>query len=159
MSIVKFIETNQLNLDLIQPLWEKLNEHHRRQKSDFKDHYANFTFQERKKVLLNKARDGDMLICLAEDERSGIFVGYSVTTISSENVGEIDSIYVGGEYRLQGIGNELMKRSLGWMDKKGVNSRKVVVATSNQEAISFYERYGFRRRSINLEKPLDHLKW
>ncbi len=157
MSIVKFIETNQLNLDLIQPLWEKLNEHHRRQKSDFKDHYANFTFQERKKVLLNKARDGDMLICLAEDEDSGILVGYAVTTISSENVGEIDSIYVEGEYRLQGIGNELMKRSLEWMDRKAVKTRKVVIATSNQKAISFYERFGFRARSINLEQPSDHV--
>ena len=157
MIIVKYMETNHLSLNLIQPLWEKLNEHHRRQKSHFKDHYENFSFQERKKALLNKAKEGEMLICLAENDDSGILVGYSVTTMSSENVGEIDSIYVEGDYRLLGIGDELMKRSMGWMDKKGVNSRKVVVATGNQEAISFYVRYGFRCRSITLEKPLEHV--
>ena len=55
-----------------------------------------------------------------------------------------------------GIGDALMQRSIRWMDEKGVKTKKVVIATSNQEAISFYERYGFRRRSITLEKPLNH---
>ncbi|HHT18255.1 MAG: hypothetical protein ACOX08_06970 [Methanobacterium sp.] len=54
MKIIKIIETDHLNLDLIQPMWEKLNEHHQRQESDFKDHDENFTFQERKKSLLKK---------------------------------------------------------------------------------------------------------
>lgn len=157
MKSVKFIETNHLNLDSVQPLWEKLNDHHQMQESSFKRHYENFTFQERKEVLLKKASGGAMLVCLAEDEESGIRVGYSVTTISSENEGEIDSIYVEDKCRLLGIGDELMKRSLGWMDKNGVKTKKVAVAAANQKAISFYERYGFRRRSLTLEQPLDHL--
>lgn len=151
MFFVKFTETDHLDLDLIQPMWEKLNEHHRRQKSDFKEHYENFTFQERKKTLLKKSGGGSMLICLAEDEESEILVGYSVTTISSENEGEIDSIYVEEEYRLRGIGDELMKRSLDWMNHENVERKKVAVADSNQEALSFYERYGFKKRSIILE--------
>ncbi|MDD3753998.1 MAG: hypothetical protein PHQ17_05505 [Methanobacterium sp.] len=55
MKIIKIIETDHLNLDLIQPMWEKLNEHHPRQESDFKDHYENFSFQERKESLLKKS--------------------------------------------------------------------------------------------------------
>lgn len=157
MKSVKFIETNHLNLDLIQPLWEKLNEHHRMQESDFKRHYENFTFQERKDVLLKKASRGAMLVCLAEDEESGIRVGYSVTTISPENEGEIDSIYVEDKYRRLGIGDELMKRSMRWMDKNEVKNKKVVVAAGNQEASSFYKRYGFQTRSITLEQALDHV--
>ncbi len=153
MCRIKFIETNHLDLDLIQPLWEKLIEYHQRQKSDFEDHYENITFQKRKEVLLSKAREGKMFICLAEDEKSEILIGYSVTTISSGKIGELDSIYVEDKYRMQGIGHELIKRPLGWMDKKDVKIKKVAVVTGNQEAISFYERYGFRKRSINLEQP------
>lgn len=153
---LQFNKTGKEGLDLIQPLWEKLNKHHLNQKSDFKEHYENFTFQERKEVLLNKALAGEMYICLAEDEESETLLGYIVTTISPENDGEIDSIYVEEEYRLMGIGDALMQRSIRWMDEKGVKTKKVVIATSNQEAISFYERYGFRRRSITLEKPLNH---
>lgn len=149
-----FIDCGPGNLDLIQPLWEKLNRHHLNQKSDFQEHYANFTFQERKEALLKKTRDGEMLISLAEDKDSGILVGYCITTLSPENKGEIDSIYVEEKYRSLGIGKELMKRSLMWMDEKGVKTRKVAVATSNQETISFYESYGFRSRSITLEQTI-----
>jgi diamine N-acetyltransferase len=154
---LKFNETGKEGIDLIQPLWEKLNKYHLNQKSDFKDHYALFTFTERKEVLLNKALEGDMYICHAEDEESKTMLGYIVTTISSEDEGEIDSVYVEEEYRLMGIGDALMQRSIRWMDGKGVKTKKVAVAAANQEAISFYESYGFRRRSITLEQPFNHL--
>jgi diamine N-acetyltransferase len=155
MKNIKFRESDHVNLDLIQPLWEKLNEHHLRQDSDFRDHYENFTFPERKEALLKKSTGGSMFVCLAEDKKRGILVGYSVITISPENQGEIDSIYVEDDYRLLGIGDELIKRSLQWMDRKGVKTKKVVVAASNQDAASFYERYGFRTRSITLEQASD----
>ncbi len=154
---LKFNEAGKECLDLIQPLWKKLNDHHLNQESDFKEHYKNFTFQERKEVLLNKALEGDMHICLAEDEETGTLLGYIVTTISHGNEGEIDSVYVEEKYRLMGIGDALMQHSIRWMNGKNVKTKKVTVATSNQVAISFYERYGFRRRSITLEQPLDHL--
>jgi ribosomal protein S18 acetylase RimI-like enzyme len=154
---LKFNLAGKEGLDLIQPLWEKLNDHHKNQTSDFKEHYKNFTFQERKEVLLNKALEGDMYICLAEDEESGTLLGYIVTTISQGNEGEIDSIYVEEEYRLMGIGDALMQRSIKWMDEKNIKTKKVAVATYNQAAISFYERYGFRRRSVTLEQVFDHL--
>ncbi len=152
MENINFIETDHLNLDLIQPLWEKLNEHHLRQNSDFREHYKTFMFQERKEDLMKKATQA-MLICIAEDEESENLVGYSVTTISLENEGEIDSIFVEAKYRLMGVGEELMKRSLRWMDKNGVITKKVVVAAGNDGATSFYERYGFRIRSITMEQP------
>ena len=152
MVNLTFIETGSESLDLIQSLWEKLNEHHLNQKSDFQEHYANFTFQERKEVLLKKSHGGKMLIILVEDKDSRILVAYCITTLSPENEGEIDSIYVEERYRSLGVGKELMKRSLKWMDEKGVRTRKVVVATGNQEALSFYEGYGFLPRSITLKQ-------
>lgn len=87
MANLNFIETGAEGLDLIQPLWEKLNKYHLNQESDFKEHYKNFTFQERTEVLLNMALEGDMHICLAEDEESRTLLGYIVTTISPENEG------------------------------------------------------------------------
>jgi len=151
MINLTFIDTGTEGLDLIQPLWEKLNEHHRKKKTDFQNHYENFTFQERKEVLLGKALGGDMRVDLAEERESELLVGYCVTTISSENEGEIDSIYVHEKYRSLGIGDKLMERSLDWLEKKGIKNKKVVVAAGNQEAISFYERYGFRHRFTTLE--------
>ncbi|HMK54057.1 MAG TPA: GNAT family N-acetyltransferase [Methanobacteriaceae archaeon] len=147
-----FIETGAEDLDLIQPLWEKLNEHHQNKKSDFQDHYENFTFQERKEALIEKAHGGFMRIDLVKDEKSNIYVGYCITTISPEHEGEVDSIYVEKKCRSRGIGDQLMKRSLAWMERKDVKTKEVAVAIGNQEAISFYERYGFRPRIIILKQ-------
>jgi len=152
MVNIVFIETGAFDLDLIQQLWEKLNDHHRKQKSDFKEHYENFTFPERAEALLKKSLDGDMHIGRAEEKKTGLLVAYCITTISPDNEGEIDSIYVEEEYRGHGFGDELIKRSLEWMDKKGVKKKTVRVAVGNQDAVSFYERYGFRPRSITLEQ-------
>lgn len=79
-------------------------------------------------------------------------MAYCITTISHDNEGEIDSIYVEERYRGHGFGDELIKRSLEWMDKKDVKKKTVRVAVSNQDTVSFYERYGFRPRSITLEQ-------
>ncbi|MBI5459415.1 N-acetyltransferase [Methanobacterium sp.] len=152
MVNIVFIETGAFDLDLIQQLWEKLNDHHRKQKSDFKEHYENFTFPERAEALLKKSLEGDMHIGRAEEKKTGLLVAYCITTISPDNEGEIDSIYVEEEYRGHGFGDELIKRSLEWMDKKGVKKKTVRVAVGNQDAVSFYERYGFRPRSITLEQ-------
>ncbi|MDD1763163.1 MAG: GNAT family N-acetyltransferase [Methanobacteriaceae archaeon] len=48
------------------------------------------------------------------------------------------------EYRSGGIGDQLMKRSLKWMDEKGAASKKILVTVGNQDVISFYRVYGFR---------------
>ena len=158
MTHIVFIETGAIDLDLIQPLWEKLNQHHQQQKSDFQEHYENFTFPERAETLLNKSLEGAMHIGLVKDKESGVMVAYCITTISQDNEGEIDSIYVEREYRGQGIGTELIKRSLKWMDDKGVNKKTVRVSFGNQEAVAFYERYGFRPRSLSLEQVANQEK-
>jgi diamine N-acetyltransferase len=78
-------------------------------------------------------------------------VAYRVSTITPEKVGEVDSIYVREEYRSCGIGDQLMKRSLQWMDEKGAESKKILVTVGNQDVMSFYRVYGFRPRSVVLE--------
>jgi diamine N-acetyltransferase len=152
MEDMTFIETDALDLYLIQPLWEKLNHHHHEQKSDFQEHYEKFTFSERAEALLKKSIGGDMHIGLVKDKESGILVAYCITTISQDKEGEIDSIYVEKRYHGHGLGDELIKRSLEWMNKKGVKKKTVRVSISNQKTLAFYERYGFRPRSLTLEE-------
>src|SRR5208282_159066 len=55
MANIKYIETDQGDIDAIKPLWEKLNEHIRVRSPYFKRHYETFTFDRRKAELLRKA--------------------------------------------------------------------------------------------------------
>ena len=44
-------------------------------------------------------------------------IGYCISTINLELVGEIESLYLEKEYRNQGIGEELMNRALTYLNE------------------------------------------
>jgi ribosomal protein S18 acetylase RimI-like enzyme len=149
---IKYIELNKHEIDIIKPLWEKLSAHHQELSPHFPERYTEFRFEERKEELLKKSENGILKIDMAKDEKSGQFIGYCISSISDESIGEVDSIYLEEKYRSLGIGDELMKRSLNWMDQKGIKSKKIIVAVGNEELLSFYKRYDFLPRHIILEQ-------
>jgi|AGTN01.2.fsa_nt_gi hypothetical protein len=55
MAGVKYVELGPESIDLIQPLWEGLNEHHLVRSSNFRGHYEQMTFEARKKDLLKRS--------------------------------------------------------------------------------------------------------
>ncbi len=148
---ISYIELNSDQIDLIEPLWENLTDHHRDLSKHFKERYAEFEFQNRKEELLNKSENGILKIDIAQDNDSDEVVGYCISSISDELIGEIDSIYLDKNYRSSGIGNKLMERAITWMDEKGAKTKKVMVAAGNENALLFYSRYNFFPKHIILE--------
>ncbi len=100
---VKFIYGNEALLDQIRVLWEALNTHHLSLSTNFKQHYLEMTFEKRKADLLKKAAAGKMRVELAIDEVTGQKVGYCVSSLNQEKIGEVESIFVDANYR--GSGN------------------------------------------------------
>jgi GNAT superfamily N-acetyltransferase len=143
---VTYLELGADSLDLIRPLWEGLNAHHLVRSPNFRGHYEQMTFDARKKDLLKKERLRVILVV-----RDGDPIGYCVCTISAEGDGEIDSIFVEDGYRRSGIGEELMHRSLAWLDAGGAKKKIVAVAAGNEAAIPFYESFGFVPRMTVLQ--------
>jgi ribosomal protein S18 acetylase RimI-like enzyme len=131
---------------MIRPLWEGLNEHHLVRSPNFRGHYEQMTFEARKKDLLKKEH---LHVILAV--RDGEPIGYCVCTISAEGDGEIDSIFVADGYRRSGIGEELMRRAIAWLDAGGAKKKIVAVAAGNEAAIPFYESFGFVPRMTVLQ--------
>ncbi len=146
---IHYSVTDASGIDQIKPLWEQLVLHHKARSTHFKDVYENFTFEKRKADLLNKSCDGLLRVDLATD--NGRNVGYCVSTVK-ENEGEIDSIYIDQDYRSTGIGSAFMERALAWMDEQHVTVRRVAVAVGNEEALGFYEQFGFLPRQVLLEQ-------
>ncbi len=149
---IKYIHGDEALLDQIKPLWESLNEHHRQNSPNFKEHYCQMTFQKRKYVLLKKAALGKLRVDLAVDEASGQSVGYCISSLDSEKTGEIESIFVDAAYRRIGIGDSLMKNALSWMEREGALAKTVEVAAGNEEAFGFYVRFGFLPRKTLLKQ-------
>ena len=153
MVKIEYSETDEQGLDFIAPLWRKLREHHKaRALKVFSEHYEKMTFDLRKKQLLEKSRGGAIRIDFARDRNTGAAIGYCVSTITKKGQGEIDSICIEEGYRRCGIGDNLMKKALKWMDEHSVKGKMLEVASGNEEVFAFYSRYGFYPRSIILRQ-------
>lgn len=151
MDKLDFITGGTELLDSVQPLWEKLNIHHKANSRYFKDKFMKLTFDIRKKKLINDS-DTELRIDLVKDLEKQAFVGYCISTVNSELEGEIDSLYIEPEYRKYGIGDKLMRRSLDWLDSRNVKTKIIIVAEGNEQVFSFYKKYGFYERKIILEQ-------
>ena len=149
---ISYIELDNEHIDSIRPLWEKLRDHHKELSPYFSERYVELTFQERKDDLLEKSEKGILRIDTAYDEAAEQYIGYCISSISDEKVGEVDSIYLDKKYRSSGIGNALMKRSLDWMDQNGVETKRIMVAAGNENTLAFYGRYKFFPKHIILEQ-------
>jgi diamine N-acetyltransferase len=149
---VKFIDGDESLLDQIRVLWEALNSHHLGLSANFKQHYLFMTFEKRKSDLLKKAAAGQMRVDFAVDEVTGQNVGYCVSSLNQEKIGEVESIFVDANYRGLGIGDSLMKKALCWMDREGATAKIVEVASGNEEVFCFYAKYGFLPRKTLLKQ-------
>lgn len=146
---IDYIEGGVESLDLIAPLWAELTDHHRALSEHFAEAIAQRTFAARKAELAAKGGQGHLRVDLARIS-SGEYVGYCVSTIDGNRIGEVDSIFVQPPVRKQGIGDALMRRAMRWMEEVGTQSRIVEVAWGNNDVWSFYQRYGFLPRSVRL---------
>ena len=139
-----YTQTGVEGLDVIAPLWRKLNEHHMERASKFRTHFKQMTWEKRKPELVEKAQNGSLLVHLAKVNDTHI--GYCVSTLSAKKEAELESIYIEKEYRKHHIGDKFMKTALAWMDAHGAVKKIIGVAVGNEEALGFYEKYGFYPR-------------
>ena len=154
-SPVEYRPTDLREIDLIRPLWEKLNAHHRNNARAFRDLYRTWTFEDRKAYFEKVAGAGDLRLDLAVDPASGQCLGYCVSSFSQDGTGEIESVFVEEPYRSQGIGTNLITRALAWLDLHHPERVRVSVADGNEEAFPFYRKFGFYPRLTVLERKRD----
>ncbi len=152
MHAVLYRTTGFSEIDLIQPLWEQLNEHHHARARQFRTHYEEMTFDNRRAYFEKIHRAGTLRIDLATDPATGMNIGYCISSISPENAGEVESLFVDPAYRSEGIGSALMTRCLAWMDSTGTARKRVSVGNGNEDAWVFYRKFGFFPRMTVLEQ-------
>ena len=79
---------------------------------------------------------------MISDGDTGNYVGYCLSSIEN-NLGEVESIYIENQYRKFGLGGKLIEKSLDWFKFNGITNIGINVVYGNDEALLFYERYGF----------------
>ncbi len=143
MDIIS-LDKNRINE--VKPLWEELNAIHLKRSLNFKDHFRSFTFEKRAQALLKREH---LKIFVAVEENK--FHGYCISTVEMDK-GEIDSIYICPEYQGQGIGERLIGEAMDWFDTFGCRELNICVAEGNESVIDFYEKFGFKKRFVVMQK-------
>lgn len=149
MNNFEFINGSRELLDLVQPLWEKLNKHHETNSNYFSDKFRNLKFDVRKNKFIND-ENLEVRIDLIKDK--DLYIGYCISTINKDLTGEIDSLFVEKEYRKYGLGDKLMTTALRWLDSNGAKTKIIGVAEGNENVLEFYKKYGFHKRRVILEQ-------
>ncbi len=139
--MIEYRRIDAHEIAIIKSLWENLNEQHRRTSMHFKSRYERFSFEERiRKFARPEIRTA---IDIAETIPGKRIIAYCISSISRGEEGEIDSIYIEPDFRGKKIGRTLMERALSWFDTEGIAVRTVAVASGNESAFGFYEKFGF----------------
>jgi diamine N-acetyltransferase len=139
-------------IDVVRPLWEKLRAHHSPMLAGFPGAMPPFNFEPRKQEILAKAAVGKIRIELVSRVSEGSDIAYCISTIATNGCGEIDSMFVEEAFRDRGIGSELVRRALVWLESAGATSKVVTVACANEEALAFYKRFGFQPRMVLMQQ-------
>lgn len=150
MSEIYYLSGGSELLDEIQPLWEKLNQHHEEISPNFSDEFRVYGFSKRKARLWQKYENGQLRIDIAQTK--GKNIGYLISAITDSGVGEIESIFVEDEFRGQAVGDELMCRALDWLNEQNVHTKVIDVAMGNERVYPFYARFGFFPRVVKLKQ-------
>ena len=152
---LKLKEIAPRDIAIIRPLWEEIMVHHQSCSLYFRPWYTRRKFEDREAELLKKSARGKIRIMGASEADTDLLVGYCVSTISDQGLGEIDSLAVSRSYRSHGIGSELVRDALTWLTLNKASPIIVQTAVGNERAYSFYERHGFLPRQILFQLPGD----
>lgn len=149
MDKIEFIRGGRELLNDARPLWESLNRHHESKSPYFAERYKNFTFEKRAEKFMEK---NDGFINIDMIKKDDVYVGYCITTISSNKEGEIESLFLLNSCRGHGYGDMLMERAVEWLDNNGAVKKIIGVAAGNEDVLEFYKRHGFYKKTIILEQ-------
>jgi len=80
---------------------------------------------------------------LALDRSSGRVCGISLTSMVAGHVGHVTQICIAPALRGEGIGYELLRRSLESLSEAGARSVSLTVTAANENAVHLYQSMGF----------------
>jgi GNAT superfamily N-acetyltransferase len=78
------------------------------------------------------------------DAESGAVTGISLASFVSDTAGHITQLCVVPAVKGQGLGFELLRRSVIGLRAHGAQRISLTVTTANAEAVTLYQRFGFR---------------
>ena len=148
------------DVDRLQPLWRALREHHVTLPAMPPVRSSEDSWEFRKGQYLDwLSQEGHILLVA---ERGSELIGYTVVSLGEgaatwdlgERTAEIETLSVLESERGNGVGAALSQAATDIANEAGAGTVLVGVAHSNEDAIRFYEREGFKPFYVSLTRSL-----
>ena len=139
-------EINPNETDKLYECLEALAEHHNQVSVYFKGHYPQTPSEQKIRQFESELEEGRARIAVAEND--GKEIGFCKINTDARP-GVLEYLVVLDRERGKGYGAAFMDWALNTFQTLGINDIDVKVVYDN-EAIRFYEKYGFRARSVIL---------
>ena len=139
-------EINPNETDKLYECLEALAEHHNQVSVYFKGHYPQTPSEQKIRQFESELEEGRAHIAVAEND--GKAIGFCKINTDARP-GVLEYLVVLDRERGKGYGAAFMDWALNTFRELGINDIDVKVVYDN-EAIRFYEKYGFRTRSVIL---------
>lgn len=94
--------------------------------------------------IFERINNGEPIFYRVAKDESGSIIGFVMATKNTTNENEpnvLDALYTLKDVQGQGLGSNLMKIALDWLESE--KPVKLEVISYNQHAIDFYKKYGF----------------
>lgn len=146
------------DVDRLQPLWRALREHHVTLPAMPPVRSPEDSWEFRKRQYLGwLSQEGHILLVA---ERGSDLIGYAVMSLGQgaatwdlgERTAEIETLSVLESERGNGVGAALTQAAADVANEAGARTVLVGVAHSNEDAIRFYEREGFKPFYVSLTR-------
>ena len=157
MSEVRIERAGVERVDELAPLWKVLQSHHRSVDPaidgiPLRD--ADDSWPRRRAKYLEWLRHPDAFVLIASGSDGSVDpVGYALvsmrepaddTHVTNERWAEMQTLVVRPDHRGAGLGGRIMERVFGELRTAGIEQLAIGVIATNDRALRFYERYGFR---------------
>lgn len=130
-------------LPYCQNLWELFIENQIQNAGEMADGIAAYLQSQRDGGLLAKTSNGKLHIQLVYTSNHQEPIGFCITSLSSDRLGEVEALYVLDKYQGNNLGTKLMQTSLQWLEENNALEQKLIVAAGNEQVFSFYQKFGF----------------
>jgi ribosomal protein S18 acetylase RimI-like enzyme len=142
-------------LDVLEPLWNALQEHHERITPDLGAHTPKRDVAEAWRIRRSKYEHWleapETFIVIAESD--GQAIGYALVTVgigfaswdTGERLAQLETLSVLPDYRSAGVGTALLDSAWERLAQHGVDGMQITTTVTNVDAQRLYERKGFKQ--------------
>lgn len=145
-------------IDVVEPLWNALQEHHVRVTPELHPQTPKRELCDAWRIRRSKyvrwLGDPETFFIVAEDESGAI--GYAFVTVgpgyaswkTGERAGELETLSVLPEHRGRGVGAALIEAAWSQLGELGIDDMAITTTKTNVDSRRFYEREGFNQAFV-----------